>query len=136
MGASAASTAHVTAHVADEQPSRNSQRDPLVRRSAREFERELGGQRERIDRPVLQRRRRLAEGHQHQHRAERVKALPSRTKTRSAWMRPSAISATFASMIPAATANGTSPSGSTKSIGTKRSCVGTASPEPISNSIR
>ena len=55
-------------------------------------------------------------------------ASPSRRKTRSTWRVPRAYSRRCRAGSPPATASGTDPVGSTKSIGTRISCVGTAEP--------
>ena len=53
---------------------------------------------------------------------------------RSRWSEPRNDSNELPSRIPAATASGTAPAGSTNNIGTRISCVGTADPLAISKS--
>jgi hypothetical protein len=63
-------------------------------------------------------------------------AVTTRSATRPSRSEPRAYSSRLPTTIPAATARGTSPTGSTNSIGTKISCVGTAEPVPTSKSSR
>jgi len=63
------------AHVADEQAGRDPQRNPLVRRRACEVESELSAERDSVDRPVAQRRRRFTEGSEDEHWTERIEGI-------------------------------------------------------------
>ena len=114
---------------------RHAERRPLAGGGDGEVERELRGQRRQVERPagrakaVLRRRARARAPGRSRTRRSAGAARVARGAAPRAGTRSSSPSST-----PAATANGTQPVGSTKSIGTRISSVGTAVPLPISNS--
>ncbi len=111
-------------------------RDRLAQRRRGQVQKSAGHERDRQQRQVVKPERRGAGSQQHRGRADRVPAVGDREQQTLGRLRQRAKSHSAPSISPATASSGTVAGGSSTSIGTSTSWVGTTWPAPTGNSTR
>ena len=121
-------------HEAQMRSRPQAERNPLACRRAGVVEDELCGQRGDEDRPLVPGRIGLSRGHQHERGPDRVPRVPREDGDPPQVMRLPTAGSELAESKPRRDRERHPGRGSTKSIGTSTSSVGTPDPAPTSNS--